>query len=307
MKPDELRKFLDRYANILLDIPLCERGKFKVVRSHYEAGHQFHTSTARKQIFAGIPNVPLVYDHPRFVHKLQADGQGTMMSDDPLELADHVEILNQAHGKVLIGGLGLGYIPALMHSKPEVKQITIVEIEPDIVEMIRPHLPKGKITVVQADLFEFLKTKEAKGYNCAYFDIWYPTGENACGNYVVPLRRLAARIAPRMRVSCWGEAEMIGQFASPMCGSLYRVADADPKQIMNFQPHWVFRMGVLPIRPKARIGNTKKSWSYDIEIERENKTDQTLLAYISFYLYRIGSRQWEDLFGGYWDKWKRET
>ena len=71
------------------------------------------------------------------------DQRGVIMSDLPCEIAgalpflDYVEQLTSGHKiRVLIGGLGLGIIPARLLAHSKVSRIDIVEIDPGVVDLI---------------------------------------------------------------------------------------------------------------------------------------------------------------------------
>lgn len=76
------------------------------------------------------------------VTALKIDGKVWMVDDPP-----HVWAMTQhasfMHGHVLCGGLGLGLMAHALVKNPRVKRITIVEIEPDVIKLMRPTLPKG--------------------------------------------------------------------------------------------------------------------------------------------------------------------
>ena len=55
--------------------------------------------------------------------------------------------------------------------KPEVKSITIIEKNPDVIKLVAPTLPKRKVTVIEGDIFEWRPAKGER-FNTIYFDIW---------------------------------------------------------------------------------------------------------------------------------------
>lgn len=100
-----------------------------------------------------------------------------MMSDTPMEQRTNRQVIRQAHGHVLIAGLGLGMILHPIAAKPEVTKVTVVEMSPDVVKLVGPYLPK-KVEVVEADIFEWKPVKGTK-FSTIYHDIWpYVTLDN---------------------------------------------------------------------------------------------------------------------------------
>lgn len=94
-----------------------------------------------------------------------------MMSDTDMEKRSNSYVINNANGHVLIAGLGLGMIILPLLDKPEIKSITVVEKNQNVINLIYPYLKSSKLTVINADIFEWKPEKTIK-YDCIYFDIW---------------------------------------------------------------------------------------------------------------------------------------
>ena len=94
-----------------------------------------------------------------------------MMSDTRFEHITNYEVVRQAHGDVLIAGLGLGMICHPITRKPEVKSVTVIEQSADVIALIAPTLPRRKIKVIQGDIFTWRPDK-GRRFNTIYFDIW---------------------------------------------------------------------------------------------------------------------------------------
>lgn len=93
-----------------------------------------------------------------------------MMSDTPAEMRDHVVAVRQARGHCLVFGLGLGLVANAMAAKPEVTKVTVVELEPDVIDLIAPHLHR-KVEVVQCDALKF-KPGKGERWDVVWADIW---------------------------------------------------------------------------------------------------------------------------------------
>ena len=101
---------------------------------------------------------------------------GLFMTDTPAELNDAEKLLRCAEGHVLISGLGLGMIPrALLMDRvfgpSPVNQITIVELEQDVINLVAPYLDDPRITVVQGNAFD-LEFPTGTKFDWAWHDIW---------------------------------------------------------------------------------------------------------------------------------------
>lgn len=106
--------------------------------------------------------------------KLEHEQRGVIMSDTPAEIRDHWEIYHKATGHVLINGLGLGVIAVACLKKPEVDKVTIIEIDPDVIALVGPHLKKqfGKrVEIIQESAFDYQPPKGIR-YGAVWHDIW---------------------------------------------------------------------------------------------------------------------------------------
>ena len=74
------------------------------------------------------------FDH-KFSYLALTEGNNIWMSLNPNEIETMKPYIEKAKGNVLVLGLGMGYVPFMMALKPEVKSITIVEKDPDIISL----------------------------------------------------------------------------------------------------------------------------------------------------------------------------
>lgn len=106
-------------------------------------------------------------------------GDGIMMSDTPMERRTNMPFLSRAYGHVLIGGLGIGMLPAALTrgaiparsglGTPPVESITILEKNPGVVDLVEPYLLHPRITIIEADVFDY---EPDRLYDMIYMDIW---------------------------------------------------------------------------------------------------------------------------------------
>lgn len=107
-------------------------------------------------------------------------GHALVMSDTPAEMRDHYPPVRHATGSVLINGLGLGMVLQAILAKPEVEDVTVVEIAPEVIQLVAPtYADDPRLTVVQADAFTWQPPK-GKRYAAVWHDIWTDlTADNA--------------------------------------------------------------------------------------------------------------------------------
>lgn len=97
-----------------------------------------------------------------------------MMTDTRMEKITNTEFIENAKGKVMIAGLGIGLILHNLRDKiasGEVESITIVEKYQDVIDLISPYYTDLPITYITADILNYTPPKELV-FDTLYFDIW---------------------------------------------------------------------------------------------------------------------------------------
>ena len=131
-----------------------------------------------------------------------------VMSDAEYEKITNRAIINQARGNVLIGGLGIGMILIPLLKDKQVKKITVIEKEKDIINLIyskiKKHDKSNKLELIHSDIFEVDIPKEQK-FDVIYFDIW----DNVCGDNWKEMKKLKKQFRKNRAVGstvlCWEE------------------------------------------------------------------------------------------------------
>lgn len=105
--------------------------------------------------------------------RLWVDGV-LMMSDTHMERYTNQFFIDNAHGDVMIAGLGVGLILNALESKVqsgEVNSITVYEKYQDVIDLVLPKYKHLPIKVICQDILEYRPPKE-ETYDTIYFDIW---------------------------------------------------------------------------------------------------------------------------------------
>lgn len=102
-----------------------------------------------------------------------------VMHDFPDELNTHLNFMLKAHGEVLITGLGLGCVARGCLENPNVKAITVIERDKDVLKLVLPHCfpnHRERVTIIEDDAIEWAKRNVRLGFadkfDCAWHDIW---------------------------------------------------------------------------------------------------------------------------------------
>lgn len=207
-----------QFFDHVIDIPEGTSGKVTIRHLLKPAGTKLRSGTLRTAMF-GQKDKEITYPEPTRWHELSEDDHGVWMTDLPIEQKQMDALIEKAHGRVLVGGLGVGYAVVALAQKPRVKSITVVEHNADVIKLVwdatmatvakQAKVP-GRVTceIVHADLFDYLKQRTAF-FQWGLFDIWQSDGEHTFHTTVVPLRKLADGMV--RQVECWNEDIMRGQ------------------------------------------------------------------------------------------------
>lgn len=162
-----------------------------------------------------------VYDHRNWQARIEGIAPGTyvrlihgwdcVMSNTNMEKRTNMDFCCNAYGDVLIGGLGIGMIILAIQDKPEVKSITVIEKNQEVIDIIAPQLKfNDKVKIICADVFEWNPDNGVK-YDMSYMDIWSWINEDIYEKQMKPLKRRYARFLrskkenPNRYNKCWAE------------------------------------------------------------------------------------------------------
>lgn len=196
-----------------LKIPEGKHGKFAVRHRHYAIGSRFSTASARTAIFAQHVPVDVIATEAVVVHELR-EHDNVWMTDLPIEQAQIDPMLDPMRGRVLVGGLGLGYAAQVLARKPAVREIVVIEKSTEVIELVARHIKgtgRRKVRTIEADLHKWLTQNQHEQFDWAFYDIWAPDGERTFFEHVVPLRQKTGQICDPEHVRCWNEDVMRGQ------------------------------------------------------------------------------------------------
>lgn len=124
--------------------------------------------------------------------RLMRGGQ-IVMSDTPAERRDHTGFVRAATGRVLINGLGIGMCLAAVLRKPDVTEVTVVEIDADVVALSGPHYSADpRVAIVNASAFDYQPPAGVR-YGAVWHDIW----DDICADNLPEMHRLHRKYGRR--------------------------------------------------------------------------------------------------------------
>jgi len=145
--------------------------------------------------FSGAFNFPAIRE----------DGR-VWMTVTPNEINTIQPAVKETHGKVLTYGLGLGYYAFHALLKEDVSSVTVVEKNPQVIDVFRrlllPFFPRQEaLHIVEADAFDYAeKVMPREGFDTVFTDLWHDVADG------LPLyRRMKALECPGPRYLYWIE------------------------------------------------------------------------------------------------------
>jgi hypothetical protein len=193
-----------------IHIPEVSAGKIKVTHRIEKAGTKLPIVSTREALLRGQRPVNAVLKEDMVIHELSEQGQGVWMTDLPCELNQAMAAIKlmKPKGKVLVGGLGLGILPAYLTQVHDVETITVVEKNPSVIKLCAN---RALYDVKQDDIRTFIRNTPAGHYDVIFLDTWQEQTESAFWHEVFPLRRLVRSKLGPVRLWCWKDDEFMSQ------------------------------------------------------------------------------------------------
>ena len=97
------------------------------------------------------------------------------MSLTPMEVFSLRPGIEAASGRVLIAGLGMGWLTQKILEKPDVKHVTQIELCQEVINFFGQPLSNmfpGKVDYIREDIWNILPQLDLKRFDSIIFDIW---------------------------------------------------------------------------------------------------------------------------------------
>ena len=177
-KLDEKELTGNPYFALLQGLKDTKRHDISFFTRFYEANEVFLSSEQGESDDPfGRELLPLGYYPSRVGFPAIAKRGEVWMSLIPHEIETMKEAIKLAKGKVCTLGLGLGYYAYMVSENDEVKEVTIIERDRDVISLFKEHLlprfpHKEKIHIVQGDALAHI-AKEGNRYDFVFADLWH--------------------------------------------------------------------------------------------------------------------------------------
>lgn len=125
-------------------------------------------------------HTPLGYFKEEFPYFAVVQKDDIWMSVIPHEINTMKDAINNAHGDVIVLGLGLGYYLYHIHLKDDVKSIRVIEKDPVVISLFKeyllPHFEhKEKIEIIEDDAISYLDIDRKADF--VFADLWHNVGD----------------------------------------------------------------------------------------------------------------------------------
>ncbi len=157
---------------------------------------------------------PLGFFTERFDFPAILEGGNEWMTLTPVDMDTCEDAIARAHGRVVTFGLGLGYFAYMASLKPEVEEVSVVELSSDVIKLFRsqilPYFPcPEKIKIINADAFVYAEElMPRENFDFAFVDTWRDASDGA------PMyKRMKAleHLSPKTEFSYWIEKFLISR------------------------------------------------------------------------------------------------
>ena len=143
------------------------------------------------------------YFTSKFLYLALTEGNNVWMSLNPNEIETMKPYIKKGKGNVLVLGLGMGYVSYMMSLKDEVKSITIIEKDKEIIALFKKTLlpqfvNKNKIKIIEDDAISYLNKNNK--YDYIFADLWHDPEDGL--SLFVQLKRICKNI------DCWLEVSL---------------------------------------------------------------------------------------------------
>jgi len=175
----DIDKYLsNEYLKNIKIEPFKEKN-FELTSLYYEPyeGFIFDDITVEQSFnYKEITNVG--FFNKQYVFPALLEDNKIWMSINPNEINTMKKAIDEANGKVLVLGLGLGYFAYMVSLKENVNKVVIIENNALVIDIFKKNIfnqfkNKEKIELIQDDAFAYLEKNKNSDFNYVYVDLWH--------------------------------------------------------------------------------------------------------------------------------------
>lgn len=199
------------YKNI--QIPEAVFGNWELKYESYQPYEAFvYNDILVDEDFREIPRLGFFDEELSFPAVLESGNE--WMTITPNEIETMRSVVEAAEGNVITFGLGLGYFTYMASEKEQVKNVTVIEKDEDIIRLfekyILPQFPhKEKIEIICMDAFDYAKRNLSdRNFDYAFVDLWHDASDGV--NLYLKMRKLE-KVSPNTKYFYWIENTLLSR------------------------------------------------------------------------------------------------
>lgn len=154
------------------DYPERQIGSFRIHRSKQSRGY-YNYWGLDGYLFWRVRKPILITN---LQEKRDGEWHSWMVDDPPQQRAMEIYAAN-AHGRVLVAGLGLGLILHELAKNHQVTQVTVVEKSPEVGALVGDYLPSLPEFVILLDDFYYFINSDNNSWDTILVDLWVSGSE----------------------------------------------------------------------------------------------------------------------------------
>lgn len=211
--------------NKKIDLSFMEQSK--TFETNTIPANTYHPVDYMKFDEMGEPYLPLRRFNQSITLPMICDENVGWMSPELFEKTTMQEAVDHATGNVLVVGLGIGFYPFNILMKEDVKKVTIIERNQDIIALFKknilPQFPRREdVEIIQGDALDLLSNDFLKTYDYTFVDIWRNEDD---GVQILSSVFKCLDFREKLNVDFWIEDAILEQVKDALKSYLMRVYD----------------------------------------------------------------------------------
>ncbi len=179
----DIKKYNENLYNKNIKVEEAKQGSLELKYLSYNPYELFSLNDIQVDPEKFEETSPIGYFDKEYRYLALLDKDVIWMSISPNEIETMSKMIEDGKGDILVFGLGLGYLPYMLSEKEDVKSITIIENNRDVIKLFNDNIfhhfeNKKKIKILYKDAFVYLKEDAKKEkFDFAFVDIWHNANE----------------------------------------------------------------------------------------------------------------------------------
>ncbi len=200
-----VEEYIDKCLQLNLNLKDGISGEYKLSSCVYEKGTKYAIVPNDLQSAIMGDSYKVINLENSFRYYDLFKGNERLMTGDGIEMYEQYVPYLRAKGRVLIGGLGLGYIARLMCDKYNVEKVTVIEFSSDVIKLCG--FKHDKLELINNDFYDYIRKENLNSFNYIYIDT-YTAGDEIYPEIIIPTRRFLLSNYPTIPFDFWQDDKL---------------------------------------------------------------------------------------------------